>query len=293
MTLHDLPPRDDNPPERHWYVFPVFRAAALIGIMAGVLGSVKCYQEFVKPALQQPEQKKTLEEKVEFKTLYKKQTMLPYSHDQIRSPHGRIITNETELQELYSQTNFDFSQIDGEFVPILPDYKPDFTKEMVIAVFQGQRPTTGYDIELISIVETEHKLLITSTIIEPSGGLAGAVITHPGHYVVCKKIENKPVIHFDYKMVNPFQKAYLLMPATDDIYNDAGENSEPGKSSDRLAEKSRQWHKQFKDDCTKSGIPIPEKLHEDKYQTIPMIDMNLEPDQAEQLRKAGYKVYKY
>lgn len=197
----NMEPRDDNPIEQHWYLFPVFRAAALIGAMATVLVGVKCYQDIIKPT-QQLEQKKTLEEKVEFKTLYKKQTMLKYSPDNINDPHGRIITNEKELEELYSQTNFDCRPVNGEFVPVLPDYKPDFTKEMVIAVFQGQRPTTRYDIELTSIVETERKLLITSNTVEPTRGVSLAVITNPGHYVVCKKIENKPVIHFDFKLVD-------------------------------------------------------------------------------------------
>ncbi|MBI4141985.1 protease complex subunit PrcB family protein [Candidatus Woesearchaeota archaeon] len=285
MTLYNTQQNHEKIPEQEFYKYTkwwISRLALMAAVPLALIGSVKCYHGKKTPQ----EEQQTLEQKVEFKTLYKKKSMLRYSEDALQEPHGLIITNEKELQELYSQTNFDFRQENGKFVPVLPDYKPDFTKEIVIAVFQGQRPTTGYDIELTSIVETERALVITSTIIEPSGGLAGAAITHPGHYVVCKKIENKPEQHWDYKLVNPFEKMYSIMPLHPEEFHKYTHDQ------DFYKEKSKEWLDQLRKDCERLKIPIPLQLSDKEWQ-VTMIDTELEPDQAEQLRKAGYKVYKY
>lgn len=278
--------RDDNPPERHWYLFPFFKIAAIVGITATTLGGIKCYQDFRTTQKEQ----KTLEQKVEFKTIYKDQTMFRYSPNAPRKPHGRVVTNEAELEQLYSETSFSFLHSKGKFVPISPDYRPDFSKEMVIAVFQGQRPTTGYDITLTDIVEKDDVLIVTSNLVEPSGGLAGAAITHPGHYVVCKKT-NKPV-QFAWKKVNPFENVYSIFPRDFKQFYTAPGAKSPTERLDILDAKSKQWREQFKKDCQRLNISLSPKFDEEGYQRFPTWDMKLEPQQAEALKKIGYDVIK-
>lgn len=271
-----------------WYALPAIKLVGMVGIPLAILGGASC----IKGCEDKKAQKTTLEEKVGFRTLYKKKSMLPYSPDWQIEPHGRIITTEAELQELYSKTSFDLREIDGKFFPILPDYKPDFSKEMVIAVFQGQRPTTGYGIELTSIIETEDSLVISSNLLEPSSGMAGAAITHPGHYVVCRKIENKPAIHFDYKIIDPFEKVYAIFPADNKKFYELPKDLSSDEKFDFIKSKAKEWHFQLKRDCDNLGIVLPKHLSDVHYQEFAIAEAQLEPEQAEAIRKAGYTVLK-
>ncbi len=70
----------------------------------------------------------------------------------------------------------------------------DFDRSAVIAVFMGQRPTGGYDIEIKRIVESNDKILVYFETTEPSEDeMTAQVITSPYHMVKIDLTEKEVV----------------------------------------------------------------------------------------------------
>jgi hypothetical protein len=70
----------------------------------------------------------------------------------------------------------------------MPPPDVDFKKEMVLAVFMGERYTGGYAVEIKDAVEDKGKLVVT--VVERSPGPADIVtqaITNPFHVAVVKR----------------------------------------------------------------------------------------------------------
>jgi len=64
----------------------------------------------------------------------------------------------------------------------------NFEKEMVIAVFMGERKTGGYEIEIIRITEGEKKLIVEVEEKEPpSDSVQTMALTQPYHLIVIPK----------------------------------------------------------------------------------------------------------
>ncbi|MFN3649898.1 MAG: protease complex subunit PrcB family protein [Armatimonadota bacterium] len=64
----------------------------------------------------------------------------------------------------------------------------DFSREMVLAAFAGQKNTAGYTIEITGAREEKGKLVVT--VVEttpPPGAIAAQILTYPYHYVAVKK----------------------------------------------------------------------------------------------------------
>ena len=65
--------------------------------------------------------------------------------------------------------------------------KIDFQKEMVIAVFMGERKSGGYEIEIREIIKTEKEIVVEVEEKEPSPeSFQSMAITQPYHIVVVK-----------------------------------------------------------------------------------------------------------
>lgn len=70
--------------------------------------------------------------------------------------------------------------------PELPEI--DFEKEMVVAIFMGERSSGGYEIEIINIIKTEKQIAIEVEEEEPPPeSLRTMVFTQPYHIVVIKR----------------------------------------------------------------------------------------------------------
>jgi hypothetical protein len=72
-----------------------------------------------------------------------------------------LITDQVQLEEVWNEV---FSG--NENAPALPEV--DFENEYVFALFQGERPTTGYSIYIRSVDDTESNRVVHITIEEPS-----------------------------------------------------------------------------------------------------------------------------
>lgn len=58
----------------------------------------------------------------------------------------------------------------------------DFSKEMVVAVFMGSRPTAGFAVEIVSATERDGKLVVAYRETTPKPGAVSAqVLTAPYH----------------------------------------------------------------------------------------------------------------
>lgn len=64
----------------------------------------------------------------------------------------------------------------------------DFSKYTVIAVFQGQKNSGGYSIEITKIVEKKGVIIISIKELEAGPGQAAAVITSPYHIIKTNKL---------------------------------------------------------------------------------------------------------
>jgi len=69
--------------------------------------------------------------------------------------------------------------------PAVP--KIDFEKEMVIAVFMGERKSGGYEIKITKIIKTEKEIVVEVEEKEPPReSLQSMALTQPYHIAVIK-----------------------------------------------------------------------------------------------------------
>lgn len=84
-----------------------------------------------------------------------------------------------------------------------PPPKPpsvDFAKEIVLAVFMGERKTGGYEIEIERLLRTEGGILIeVGEKHPPPESITTQVITQPYHLIVISKPEKTIPLQFKFK----------------------------------------------------------------------------------------------
>lgn len=85
--------------------------------------------------------------------------------------------------------------------PPLPEI--DFTHRTIVAVFQGTQSSSGYEISIEEIVETENSLEITVKAFAPGRkcGVVG-ILTRPFDIVEIDKTEKQVVFHIKQKVRN-------------------------------------------------------------------------------------------
>jgi uncharacterized protein (UPF0248 family) len=85
--------------------------------------------------------------------------------------------------------------------PPLPEI--DFTRRTVVAVFQGEQASSGYQISIEEIVETENALDVSVKAFSPGKRcvLLGKV-TRPLHIVEIEKTQKEIVIHVKHRIRN-------------------------------------------------------------------------------------------
>ncbi|MFH1777864.1 MAG: protease complex subunit PrcB family protein [Candidatus Omnitrophota bacterium] len=77
-------------------------------------------------------------------------------------------------------------------IPVLPEI--DFDKEMVIAVFMGEKSSGGYIIEVTKIIKTDKEVVVEIMEKTPAPGtMKTMALTQPYHLVVIEK-SNLPVV---------------------------------------------------------------------------------------------------
>jgi hypothetical protein len=65
----------------------------------------------------------------------------------------------------------------------------DFSREMVVGVFMGSRPTAGYTVTILSSFEKDGKMLVRYRETQPAAGtLTAQILTSPFHLVAVPKV---------------------------------------------------------------------------------------------------------
>ncbi len=101
----------------------------------------------------------------------------------VRERKFLVIKNEAEWKKLW-QTHAQPQVPAKELPPV------DFDKEMVVAVFLGEKPTGGYKAEITAIEEDREKgqlRIVTRESKPPTGSIAIQALTQPYHIVRVKR----------------------------------------------------------------------------------------------------------
>jgi hypothetical protein len=97
-----------------------------------------------------------------------------------RGPQSQI----EEPREVTIRSAADWSALWKAHAPAAPVPVVDFTREMVVAVFLGTRPTGGYAVEIASIEATRNEVIVTYRVDEPArDAMVIQALTAPAHVV--------------------------------------------------------------------------------------------------------------
>jgi predicted secreted protein len=95
-----------------------------------------------------------------------------------------VITTQAEWMQVFQKTGAEL------IAPI------DFSKDMAVAVFEGQKPTGGYGVEVTKILETKSELVVYVREVSPGFGcMVTQAFTNPYHIVKFKKSAKEVLIN--------------------------------------------------------------------------------------------------
>ena len=94
-------------------------------------------------------------------------------------------SNMDDAAQVAARTEREWQELWQKHTPDRPRPKVDFTKEMVIALFLGSRPTAGYGVEIVSATPDNGTLVVKYRESNPSqrGTMTAQVLTSPYHIV--------------------------------------------------------------------------------------------------------------
>jgi hypothetical protein len=113
----------------------------------------------------------------------------------IKTFSQRVARNEKEFSDLYKEHLSGQKNIVSPVFPII-----DFNKEMVAAIFLGERPTNDYAIDIKKVTKTESQIIISASEIPPTGDVV-QISTSPFNFITLPK-SNLPV-SFDISLIVP------------------------------------------------------------------------------------------
>jgi len=93
-------------------------------------------------------------------------------------------SNMDDAAQLVAKTAQEWQQLWQKHTPDRPRPAVDFSKEMVVGVFLGSRPTAGYILEIVSAAQDNGSLVVKyRESIPPRGTMTAQVLTSPYHIV--------------------------------------------------------------------------------------------------------------
>jgi hypothetical protein len=109
-------------------------------------------------------------------------------------PARYVITSREQWEEVWRLT-----MSNGFPIPAAPVI--DFEQNSVIAVFQGNQPSSGYSISVTKIVKSGRNIKVHVKETRPADScMVLAVLTQPGHIVVTEKIRHPDRVSFREKL---------------------------------------------------------------------------------------------
>lgn len=109
----------------------------------------------------------------------------------------RLATTDKEFSDLYREHLSSQKNINSTVFP-----KVDFKNDMVAAIFLGERPSSGYNIDIKKIVKTDSQIVIEASETPPNSETQiSSIITTPYQFVSLPK--NDLPIKFDINLIVP------------------------------------------------------------------------------------------
>jgi hypothetical protein len=111
----------------------------------------------------------------------------------LEAPHTRMIekgdqSNIDEARRVLVRTDAEWTTLWKQHHPDKPRPAIDFSKEMVVGVFMGSRPTAGYNLSVVSTFAKDGNVLVQYRESQPRpGAMAAQVLTFPYHLVAVPK----------------------------------------------------------------------------------------------------------
>jgi hypothetical protein len=111
------------------------------------------------------------------------------AHPTTTAPAMRTIdkgdqSNMDDAAQVVAKTQQEWQQLWQKHTPDRPRPAVDFSKEMVVGLFLGSRPTAGYILEIVSAVQDDGSLVVKyRESIPQRGSMTAQVLTSPYHVV--------------------------------------------------------------------------------------------------------------
>ena len=103
-------------------------------------------------------------------------------------------SNVDDARQVLVRTEAEWTKLWQQHAPDHPKPAVDFSKEMVVAVFMGSRPTAGFSTAIISATAANGALNVRySESRPPAGGVTAQVLTFPYHIAAIPKADVKDV----------------------------------------------------------------------------------------------------
>lgn len=175
--------------------FPI--AIIIIIVCAVLVGGIAVWQYGLIPEIGpsgpslRPSEKEEIE--LTFEAI-EKGVYSGYDESRYEGKTKYVINNNEDWQSLWNEV-YSIQQ------PTSPLPTVDFSKDIVIAVFQGVQGSGGYSIEIIKIVETENSIKVF--VRETSPGLSCEVtsaLTQPYHIIKISKTDKEVIFQTEKKI---------------------------------------------------------------------------------------------
>jgi hypothetical protein len=106
----------------------------------------------------------------------------------VRTVEKGANSNVDDARQVVARTQAEWAALWKKHEYDRPAPKVDFSKEMVVAVFMGSRPTAGFATEIVSAAEQSGGLVVTYKEAMPAGGaITAQVLTAPFHIAAVPK----------------------------------------------------------------------------------------------------------
>ena len=93
-------------------------------------------------------------------------------------------SNVDDAKQVVVRTNAEWTRLWQQHAPDRPRPAVDFSKDMVVGVFMGSRPTAGYNVSIVSTFAKDGNVLVRYQESTPRpGAITAQVLTFPYHLV--------------------------------------------------------------------------------------------------------------
>jgi hypothetical protein len=108
--------------------------------------------------------------------------------DTVRTVDKGEQSNVDEAKQVVVRTEAEWTKLWQQHSPDRKRPAVDFSKDMVVGVFMGSRPTAGYNVSIVSTFAKDGKVLVQYRESQPRPGtIAAQILTFPYHLVAVPK----------------------------------------------------------------------------------------------------------